>query len=190
MDREVSLGRMFSVALRPSHNSPIQLSSFGVIPKKNKPNKWRLIVDLSSPKSRSVNDAVSKELCSIAYVSLNDAVAWIQSLSRGFLLAKLDLREAYRAVPVHPSDQRLLWVQWRGTYFIDRVLPFGLRSAPKIFSALTDAIMWVMHEKGVQHALHYLDNFLLLGPPTSQVCRSALLTTYHLTGSRLPSGPR
>ena len=92
-------------------------------------------------------------------------------------MAKLDLREAYRAVPVHPSDQRLLGFQWRGTYFIDRVQPFGLRSAPKFFSALTDAMMWVMHERGVQHALHYLDDFLLLGSPTSQACQSALLTT-------------
>ena len=108
MDREVSVGRMFSVALHPSHDSPIQLSPFGVIPKNNKPNKWRLKVDLSSPKGRHVNDAISKELCSIAYVSLDDAVAWIQSLGRGCLLAKLDLREAYRAIPVHPSDQRLL----------------------------------------------------------------------------------
>ena len=163
--------------LSPSHDSSIQLSPFGVIPKKNKPNKWHLIVDLSSPKGRSVNDAISKELCSIAYVSLDDAVAWIQSLGRGCMLAKLDLREAYRAVPFHPSDQHLLGVQWRDTYFIDRVLPFGLQSAPKIFSALADAMMWVLHERGVQHALHYIDDFLLLGPPASQACQSALLTT-------------
>ena len=45
---EVSLGRVagpFDSPLFPN----LQISSFGVIPKKGQPGKWRLIVDLSSP---------------------------------------------------------------------------------------------------------------------------------------------
>jgi len=42
----------------------IHLSPFGVIPKKSKPNKWRLIIDLSSPEGHSVNDGILKELAS------------------------------------------------------------------------------------------------------------------------------
>ena len=73
----------------------------------------------------------------------------IRTLGGGCLLAKLDLKEAYRAVPVHPSDQRLLGVAWDDTVYIDKALPFGLRSASKIFSALTDAMMWLLQEKGI-----------------------------------------
>ena len=45
---EVSLGRVagpFTIAPLPL----LHVSSFGVIPKKGQPDKWRLIVDLSSP---------------------------------------------------------------------------------------------------------------------------------------------
>ena len=58
----------------------------------------------------------------------------------GALLAKLDVQSAYRNVPVHPEDQPLLGMEWRGDVFVDAALPFGLRSAPKIFNAVADAL--------------------------------------------------
>lgn len=33
--------------------------------------------------------------------------------------------------------------------YVDGVLPFGLWSAPKIFTAVADALQWVMVDKGV-----------------------------------------
>ena len=178
LDREVQLGRLHQ---RPCSDSAriqgLQISPFGVIPKRNKPNKWRLIVDLSAPEGASVNDAISRELASISYTSIDDAVSMVGALGPGCLLAKLDLKEAYRAIPVHPADQGLLAVRWAGSIFIDRALPFGLRSAPKIFSAVTDAMMWILHERGVQHAMHYLDDFLILGPAESSICQRDLTTS-------------
>ena len=80
-----------------------------------------------------MNDAIRQDLCSVSYASLDHAVELVKALGPGILLAKLDLKEAYRAVPVHPSDQRLLSVAWKGTTYLDKALPFGLRSAPKLF---------------------------------------------------------
>ena len=182
LDREVLLGRLHEVqpASPQASSTSLQVSPFGVIPKKHRPDKWRLIVDLSSPEGKSVNDAISKDLCSVCYTSVDHVVTWAQSLGQGCLMAKLDLKEAYRAVPVHPSDQRLLAVSWKGATYIDRALPFGLRSAPKLFSALTGAMMWILHRKGVRTVLHYLDDFLLLGPPDRQVCRNNLELTLSL----------
>ena len=51
----------------------IHISPLGVIPKKHKENQWRLIMDLSSPPGRSVNDGISKELCSFHYTSVDEA---------------------------------------------------------------------------------------------------------------------
>ena len=57
--REVGLGRMTPLPSAPALAPPfLQLSPFGAIPKKNRPDKWRLIVDLSSPEGCSVNDAI------------------------------------------------------------------------------------------------------------------------------------
>ena len=181
IQREVDLGRMGPLPRQPALTPPLlQISPFGVIPKKNRPDKWRLIVDLSSPEGHSINDAISKDLCGVVYTSVDQAVTWARALGRGCLLAKLDLKEAYRAVPIHPSDQRLLAVSWKDTLYLDRALPFGLRSAPKIFSALTDAMMWTLHGNGVEWGLHYLDDFLVLGPPGQQTCQDALGTTLRL----------
>ena len=52
--------------------------------------------------------------------------------------------------------------------------PFGLRSAPKIFSALADGLLWILNSKGWDQSLNYLDDFLLLGPPASPKCAEAL----------------
>jgi len=51
---------------------------------------------------------------------------------------------------------------WDGKVFIDTMMPFGLNLAPKIFTALADAIEWVLREWGVQFVIHYLDDFLML----------------------------
>ena len=48
---------------------------------------------------------------------------------------------------------------------MDRALPFGLRSALKIFTAFADMIAWVFHRAGIQDQSRYLEDFLLSGPP-------------------------
>ena len=107
LQQEVLLGRV--VGPLPLGSIPnIQISPFGVIPKGHTPGKWRLIVDLSSPDGNSVNDGISPELCSLSYISIDDISRVVASLGRGTLLAKVDIKSAYRIVPVHPEDRSLL----------------------------------------------------------------------------------
>ena len=87
-------------------------------------------------------------------------------------LVKIDLSNAYRIIPVHPDDQPILGISWQGTTYVDKSLPFGLRSAPKIFNAVADLLAWVLHADGIQFLIHYLDDFLLMGPPRSQLALS------------------
>ena len=56
------------------------------------------------------------------------------------MLAKIDITNTYRAVPVHLVDRHLLATAQRWKLFVDGALPFGLRSAPKIFTALAFAL--------------------------------------------------
>lgn len=60
----------------------IHVSRFGVIPKSNQPGKWRLILDLSSPRGHSVNDGISRELSSLQYTSVEQAVEHILRLGK------------------------------------------------------------------------------------------------------------
>ena len=52
--------------------------------------------------------------------------------------------------------------------YVDRSLPFGLRSAPKLFTAVADAMAWALFSRGIRFLLHYLDDFLFIVPPGSQ----------------------
>ena len=59
-------------------------------------------------------------------------------------MAKFDVEEAYRNIAVHPDDRFLLGMKWRGVYFVDLALPFGLRSAPFIFNSIADMVEWIL----------------------------------------------
>jgi len=149
----------------------VQLNPLGVIPKKGKPGKWRLIMDLSSPEGFSVNDGIPKEDCSFHYASVDLAVEQIRGLGPGTLMAKMDIKRAYRNIPVAPSDRRLLGMEWQSQAYVDKALPFGLRSAPLIFSAVADALLWIMQRKGVSWAIHYVDDFFTIGRPHTNECQ-------------------
>ena len=68
LSKELSKGR--TIELHPLDITPTQISKFGVIPKKHQPGQWRLIVDLSSPDGRSVNDGIDRSLCSLRYIKV------------------------------------------------------------------------------------------------------------------------
>ena len=167
---ELARGRIVRLDPKLGEAQGIHTSPFGVIPKKNKPNKWRLILDLSSPMGHSVNDGIDKELSSLKYVSVDDVVAKVLGLGRGAELAKLDIKQAYCNIPVHPSDRYLLSKSWDCSLYVDATLPLGLRSAPLIFLVVADALEWTMKKKGVSWVAHYIDDFVTVGAPESSEC--------------------
>ena len=126
----------------------VQVNRMGAVPKST-PGRYRLIVDLSYPEGQSVNRRISEALGSLSYVSVEGAAQTVLHLGRGALLAKVDIRNAYRNIPVHSDDRWLLGLSWKGDIFIDTVLPFGLRSAPKIFNSVADALEWIVRSNGV-----------------------------------------
>ena len=112
---------------------------------------------------KSVNDSMDSTLCSLSYPTIDNAITKIVLLGRNTWLAKVDIEHAYRNIPVHPTGRRWLGMQWDNQLFVDKVLPFGLCSASKIFSAVADALEWILCNKGVTSSIHYLDDFLTMG---------------------------
>ena len=91
---------------------------------------------------------------------------------------------------MHPLDYHLLAVRWCENTYVDRALPFGLRSAPKIFTAVADFIAWVLRCQGITCQLHYLDDFLLVGiPNTNQAAHflALALETLRMLGIQVAS---
>ena len=180
---EIEEQRLFGPFKAEDLSPPVHISRFGVIEKKHQPGKFRLIVDLSFPPDKSINDGISPNLCSLSYTKIDDVVREILALGPGTTLAKIDIKSAYRIVPVHPTDRHLLGTSWKGKIYVDGALPFGLRSAPKIFSAVADALEFVVKQLGVHWLWHYLDDFITIGRPDSPECAANLdiiISTFHL----------
>ena len=153
----------------------LHVSRFGVIPKRHQPGKWRLILDLSSPAGHSVNDGIAGEDYSLQYMKVDDIVAGMMQREWGSLMAKFDVQNAYSIVPVHTELRQLLRMKWRGAFYVDMVLPFGVRSAPFIFTCIADLVEWVAKRNNdVTFLMHYLDDFQTLGSPGSSVCQHNL----------------
>ncbi|XP_057307364.1 uncharacterized protein LOC130645393 [Hydractinia symbiolongicarpus] len=100
------------------------------------------------------------------FQTIDDACAMIK---QGYFMAKVDLRHAYRSVPVHPSNYAALGLKWRFSgstqysYLVDTRLPFGGRSAPGIFHRLTQSVRRMMLRQGFPLVIVYLDDFLVIG---------------------------
>ena len=76
-------------------------------------------------------------------------------------------------------------MRWNDGVYIDTCLPFGLRSAPKLFNILADMLAWIAKQNGVSFLIHYLDNFLTMGPPSSPTCHrnlDVLIAIYNYLG--------
>ena len=72
--------------LGPFPASPVatlQISSFGVTPKRHKPGRWRLILDLSSPEGHGVNDGIDPTVCSLKFISVDTVAEARRSFGHG-----------------------------------------------------------------------------------------------------------
>ena len=57
-------------------------------------------------------------------------------MMKGDWLLKLDLKDAYLAVPIHQAHLEFLKFQWQDQLWQFQALPFGLNSSPYVFTKL------------------------------------------------------
>lgn len=58
--------------------------------------------------------------------------------------------------------------------YCDQALPFGLRSAPKLFTAVADGLAWALACQGASNFLHYLDDYFFCSAAQSSSCSDML----------------
>lgn len=160
---------------------PTIVSALGAIPKPDS-DKIRLIHDCSRPEHSNVNSYTDTKYFS--YTTVDKAVSHIKPNA---YLAKIDLKSAYRHVPIHPSNYTATGLAWQfngdenRTYLYDCKLPFGAAKSPEIFHRLTQAITRMMDRRGFNTVLAYLDDFLVIGD-TEQECKQAYHELIKLLG--------
>ena len=174
LSKELKLGRIAGPFSEKPFSS-LRLSPLGLIPKKA-PGEFRLIHHLSFPYGTSVNSHIPTEASSVRYASIDDAIRIIRRTGRGCALAKTDVKNAFRLIPVNPNDYDLLGIFWQDHFYYDKCLPMGCSSSCKIFEAFSSALEWIARYKlSTPGILHILDDFLIIERDTV-TCSTKLLS--------------
>ena len=164
LEEEVMKGRIIG----PFDETPVadlHISPLHVIPKADS-EKVRMIFNLSHPPKGSVNENIGEEMRSVSYCSVQDVGDCLQAryLPGQVWMAKVDLADAYRIVPIRVDDWKFLGICVNGKYYIDRMLPMGAASSCKIFQRISDSLreMFIRRKPVEVDVFNYLDDFLFV----------------------------
>ena len=83
-------------------------------------------------------------------------------LRRGGFTTCIDLKDAYLSVHVHKSSQKYLCFQWRNRCYAFLGLPFGLNTAPRVFTKRLKPVAAYLRKRSIR-IIVYLGDFLILG---------------------------
>ena len=84
--------------------------------------------------------------------------------SPGAFLAKADIANAYRLLPLKPEVYNLTGFSLLGKFYFDRCLPMGASSACKTFERFSDALKSILATwYHVKNVVKVLDDFLFIG---------------------------
>ena len=137
-----------AIVLAPLPLSPGFFSNIFLVPKKT--GGSRLIFNL-----KVLNTYVSQ-----VHFKMETLKTIREAVSPREWTVSLDLTDAYHHVPIHPDSQPYLRFSHRAVVYQFRALPFGLTTAPMVFTMLMKPILSWTHQREIRlHA--YLDDWLL-----------------------------
>lgn len=104
---------------------------------------------------------------------MDDAVRIISGLPDAYL-AKTDIRNAFRLIPIRLDECKWLGFRWRGATYVGLALPMGCASSSQTFQLLSDALVWIAQDKfSAGPMVSVLDDFLFIGASREE-CQRAL----------------
>ena len=81
-------------------------------------------------------------------------------LSPGDYMASIDLTDAFFSVPIHKDSKRFLCFEFESQRYQFNVLPFGMKSSPRIFTKVLKPVINYLRNQGIK-ILAYLDDIFL-----------------------------
>ena len=91
-------------------------------------------------------------------------------------MASIDLKDAYLSVSVWEGHRRYLRFMWQETTYEFQSLPFGLCSAPRVFTKLLKPVLARLRHQGVR-IIMYLDDMLIMSQSKDELERQLSQTT-------------
>ena len=94
---------------------------------------------------------------------------------------KIDLKDAYLTVPIWKNHQKYLRFLWKGSMLAFGCLPFGMATAPRVFTQLMMPVVWALWQRGICLII-YLDDLLIMAESHDQALHHAATTLSLLEG--------
>ena len=90
-------------------------------------------------------------------------------------MANIDPCDAYHSVAIRPGDRKFLRFSWKGQLFEYTCLPFGLCTAPWLFTKIMKPIVNYLRMSGFMSVV-YLDEWLCLSTAYSSCLKNVKIT--------------
>ena len=114
-------------------------------------DKVRTILNVSLPERNSLNDNINeKKLEKVVMSSARSFGFTVKDAGKKAWMAKFDMKDAYKNVPIPTEELRLQGFSWLGKYFVETRQIFGAKSAVSNFDVVGHAIQdLALAESGV-----------------------------------------
>jgi hypothetical protein len=103
-----------------------------------------------------------------------------QIIEKDDLMCKLDLKDAYVVVPIHPASQQYLTFKHQGVVYQYKSMAFGLSVAPRVFTKIMRYALEPLRRKGIRF-VYYLDDICVLEKTSERMTQVTQLIIKHLT---------
>ena len=94
----------------------------GLAPKTT-PGEYRLNFDLSFPQGASINAGILREDSSVSYTRFDEIIHMIRAEGNGSFPFKVNIKSAFRLLPIHTKDFALLGVEFQRKILWTNIYP-------------------------------------------------------------------
>jgi ribonuclease HI len=153
-----------------TNQEPGFCSTFFLVPKKDS-DEMRPVINL-----KGLNKFVK-----CPTFKMHSPSSIVRMIRKGNWLASIDLKDAYFHVPMHPRHYKFLRFAFQDKIYQFKVLPFGLSTAPRVFTKVLAPVVGFLHQQGI-YLFPYLDDCLLVAE-NQEVLKQALVYTIQVLQS-------
>ena len=95
----------------------------------------------------------------------------LRAIRQGDWMFSIDLKDAYLQIPIHPSSRKFLSFVVGSQTWQFKALPFGLTTAPQVFTRVMAPVAAFLHRQGIR-ILRYLDDWIVLSATLEEAYRA------------------
>lgn len=102
---------------------------------------------------------------------MEDIRTVLKLMTRGCFMATLDFQDAYFLIPIDEDSRKFLRFMWKDELWEFVCLPFGLSTAPWLYTKIAKPVVNYLREKGFTSVV-YLDDWLCFGENVEECAKN------------------